>query len=337
VISVGATLSLLVSAALAGVAAISVVETISHQPALPVAAYLDAIKRGDITKALRLGSIDVSANEALLTDRAYQESTDHISAFTVTRSTVHGSRAAVFVTFTQGTHRYSQEFDLIAKGKDWGTFPRWKLQTPQIGEVVFTIAAPASATLNAYGHTFAQPSNELIGNDDVLPAFPGKYSIALNDGGADYRGNTVNAEVVGFDGSTGKTSALTATLTPEGTRTAMNEVNQYLASCLASTSDSPHGCPFSADNSDFTNVTDDTWSLIAPPAFTIGPWYTGNGYQDEGWSVTTTKQGSIEFDAIATDSNGDTGPIGTDPFSFSMDGVIDEVSGKSSDFLWNGN
>jgi hypothetical protein len=300
----------------------------AHAPELQVKAYLDALKKGDVAGAFEVAGTKIEKNDLLLTGKAYAEADDRITRYTLGDVVTEGETATVTASITQGGEKYDHEFTLTKAGKDAVVFDKWKLEAPELSSIAVGANAPDDAVIEVAGVDVSGLEKE--GDVYTLRALPGTYSVALGGDADWYAAEELQASVIGFaaDADPTEPSILEVAMTEEGTASATDAVNTWLDACIASTELAPAGCPFFATNSQGYELSGITWT-VTKPTFTIGEFTDGT------WPVTTDSEGSAQAAADARDpSNGATGRISTDEFTFDVDGVIEAFGEDGATFVY---
>jgi hypothetical protein len=291
-------------------------ESASHAPEASVKTYLNALKSGDVAQVLKLGGTKTSNSDVLLTEKAYKQATNKVTAFTVDNGLVSGDNAIVRATLKQSSGTSPVTFQLVKNGTDFGIFPKWELSPVAVGTTRISVNAPDDATVQVGGVSVKPDKDGTIG----LRALPGTYPVTFGSNQY-YTAKAASSTINGL-GSTSLSEPVTmaATITEAGTKAATDAVNAYFNNCVASTSLSPQGCPIGLSNaSDFTNVANVKWTVVTAPQFTIDSTWS------DGWAVDTTTPGSVDMTATATDSSGATGQLGLigGPQSVSLGGSVE--------------
>ncbi|PWC07086.1 hypothetical protein DF223_08955 [Mycetocola zhujimingii] len=300
----------------------------AHAPELEVKAYLDALKKGDVSGAFEVSDTKVEKTDLLLTKKAYADVDDRITRYTLGDVSVEGDTATVTASITQAGEKYDQEFTLVKQGKDAVFFDNWQLESPPLSSIAVGINAPDDAVVEVAGVDIS----ELKKDDGVytLRVLPGTYPIALGGESDWYSAEEVSASVVGFgvEAEAAEAPTLEIALTEEGTTAATDAVNAWLDACVASTDLAPAGCPFWATNSEGYELSNFTWT-VTRPTFTIGEFADGT------WPVSTDTDGSAQAGADARDPlTGATGPIATDSFPFDVDGYVEAFGEDGATFVY---
>ncbi|MCP2029999.1 hypothetical protein L1277_000063 [Okibacterium sp. HSC-33S16] len=300
----------------------------AHAPELQVKAYLDALKKGDVAAAFDVVGTKVEKSDLLLTKKAYAEADDRITRYTLGDVVTEDETARVTASITQGGEKYDHEFTLSKVGKDAVIFDTWKLEAPELSSIAVGANAPNDAVVEVAGVDVSGLEKE--GGVYTLRALPGTYSVALGGEASWYAAEELQASVVGFggDADSPEPSILEIAMTEEGTTAATDAVTAWLDACIASTELVPTGCAFFATNSQGYELSGITWT-VTKPTFTIGE------FADGSWPVTTDSKGNAQAAADARDpSNGATGRISTDEFSFDIDGVIEAFGEDGATFVY---
>ena len=277
-------------------------------PELPVRAYLQAIVKGDITKAMKIGRITADADDKLLTDAAYGQASDRITSFTVLETTVSGTTGAVSVRIAQGDHSYVTGFDIARASAN--PFEPWRLAKQQLPAISLRLQAQLDVPLRIGGVDFA-----VAGGSLTQRVFPGSYETSPRESGAfDVGYATATAT---FDAARPAPVRVPVGLTEAGKASADAAVNAWLTTCIASTELHPEGCPFQAVPEASVTYSNGRWTIQRQPQFALGDWSD----QAEGWPVTPSSPGYVTFSARAREG-GLTGTATTGSNPFSVAGTI---------------
>ncbi|GHD47337.1 hypothetical protein D9V29_05930 [Mycetocola manganoxydans] len=291
----------------------------AHAPHLPVAAYLDALKKGDAEGALKLAKVTVEKTDLLLTNEAYKNAEDKITRYTIGESSVSDETATIEASITQGGEKYDTEFTLTRTGKDAVLFDVWELDAPPIATVAVSIAAPEDSVLEVAG---LDATSALSEGAAELRALPGTYSVALGGDAEFFEAEPASASVVGFTADTVEAEPLTVALTEAGTTAATDAVNTWLDACIASKELAPKDCPFFATNPRNYKLSNIVWT-VTKPTFTVGEYSAG------GWSVTSDSDGT----AKATASAEGAGTTTSGELPFDIAGVVEGFSDNGAIFV----
>jgi hypothetical protein len=311
-------LVLLVVAAVGGVAA----GRVHYSPDRTVSAFLDQLSAGDVSAALAAGHVTVPKNDPLLTDTVYKSLKNRVTDYRIRSSQTSGDAARVTAVLKQGSHAVTTEFDLTSTGTAWGLFHEWRLDPVSLGAVDVTVEGPAGASVTIAGQKVTTSGQGTA----TLKALPGTYPVTGEGGSKWFTTASKSADVIGFGGTASNPIVLQTTLTAAGKTAATAAVTKWVDGCVASTDLEPSGCSFAAygERSGET-YSDRKWTLDGAPSFTIGGW-TG-----QGWSVVTTKQGSVTFtEHIESAAGSGTGTAG--PIAFSTDGLITGFSDSGATY-----
>jgi hypothetical protein len=293
-----------------------------------VKAYLDALKKGDVSAAFEVSGTKVEKTDLLLTTKAYAEADNRITRYTLGDVSTEEETATVTASITQGGEKYDQEFTLTKIGKDAVVFDTWKLESPELSSIAVGANAPDDAIVEVAGVDVTTLDKK--GGVYTLRALPGAYTIALGGDSEWYSADELEASVVGFEGSADdiEPQVLEVSMTEAGATAAADAVNTWLDACIASTELVPAGCPFWATNSQGYELSAITWT-VTKPTFTVGE------FTDGAWPVTTDSEGSAQAAADARDpSNGATGRISTDEFPFDVDGSIEAFGADGATYVF---
>lgn len=306
--------------AVAGVVGYSV-ESASHAADRPVRAFLDDLTAGRVDDALRAARIEHGADDVLLTDAAYAKASGRVTAYRVAATQTDGDTATVRAYLRQAGRDVAATFTLDKKGTDWGLFPVWQLQAPQLGEVEVTVRGPASTPVEVAGQRVTTSRD----GSARLRALPGTYAVTV-DGGKWYTAEAGSAPVSGF-GATGSVPVtMTTTLTSAGQQAAKQAVDRWVDGCIASTQAAPTGCSFYAYGEDPSyTYSNQKWTLERRPVVTVGTWLS------RGWAVTTTTFGRAEYTADISGPGG-VGTASAGPMNVNASGYVTGFSDAGATF-----
>lgn len=316
-----AQLAVVILAVLAAIACVAALVNVlppalrASAPEVPVRAYLQAVVAGDVTKAVRLGGIQRSADDTLLTDAAYRRASDRVTSFSDLDATVSGDTADVRVVIHQGTVSYPAQF-VVQRPRGIPGLTPWHLQKQQLPSLRAEVDGPAALTVTVDGAEVTARNNAV---DAVV--FPGTYSVRAADGGV------VTAQPAAVTTTFAGTSApavLTARLQPAVVSTVRSDVDAWLTRCAASSELRPEGCPFTAVPEDGVTYSDGVWAIQSRPAIAEGSWNAQLG----GWPVASTSEGFVSFCAHATQGGlSGTATTGSQPFRVVGTAVADPGGG----------
>ncbi|MBF4635392.1 hypothetical protein ITJ38_13335 [Agreia pratensis] len=311
-ISIAAAVVILGGAGLA-VAGASISSSVA--PDTQVKTFLQDLVDGRAESALEVMGEKPSG---LLTDDAYNASSNHITGFSVGKAKTTGDTATVTAKITQGGTSYTQEFELEKAGKTFVVFDVWQLQPLPLGAVDVQVQGPDGLAVQVDGNTVEDA------DESGLRAFPGDYEVSVVDDSDLFDAAPATANVVGLsDAAAGSiaTAAVTTTLTEAGTAAARAAVDAYVDGCVAQQSLAPTGCGFQARAQDGVSYSNIRWTLTARPTYSIGDW-AGNG-----WSVSTATAGTLDVVADSVDSAGRSGQSGTSLPNYRPAGTASVVDG----------
>lgn len=312
-LSIGAAVVILGGVGLA-VAGSSISSSVA--PDTQVKAFLQDLVDGRAESALQAMGEKPSG---LLTDEAYNASTNHITDFSVGKPKTIGETSTVTAKITQGGTSYTQEFELAKAGKTFVVFDTWQLQPLPLGVVDVQVQGPSGLAVQV-------DDNALEGDADEssLRAFPGDYEVSVVDDSDLFDAAPATANVVGLsDDAAGSiaTAAVTTTLTEAGTSAAQAAVDAYVDGCVAQQSLAPTGCGFEARAQDGVSYSNIRWTLTVRPTYSIGDW------AGSGWVVSTATAGTLDVLADSVDSAGRSGPSGTSLPNYRPAGTVSVADG----------
>jgi hypothetical protein len=310
-------LSLLLVGGIAG----SLIGSSTHSADRPVRAFLDDLVAGKVDDALEDAGIDAEKSDVLLTDAAYAKATAKPTGYRIAAVRDDGDTATVSAYLRQGGQDVAARFALDKTGTDWGVFPIWELQAPDLGTVDVDVRGPGGATVEVAGRSTTTAKD----GSARLRALPGTYDVAL-DGGKWVQADDGTATVSGFDTPTSTPVELTTTLTDAGQKAAKRAVDDWVDGCIASTDPAPAGCSFYAygQNPAYT-YTNQKWTLETRPTVRVGSWTTN------GWLITTTTFGRAKYTADISGAAG-TGTASAGPLNVNASGYVTGFSADGATF-----
>lgn len=276
-------------------------ELSSHDPRIPVHAYLEALRTGNVDDALKDSGYTPGPADVLLDFNAYDDAKNTLSHYTIAKAHRSGSTVTVTAQLTFGSKKSSQTFRLRTDGDDFMLFPRWKLVPFAPGEMTVQLNGPTDAEIYADG------SSDIMGRGVVhLRAFPGTYTIGLSGDDPHYAGDLIHPQYYPGIKQT-STPKFDTWLSDKADARGHVAVTAWLASCLKSGSAKPQGCLFGQQNihPDGGTLTDQTWTLEKAPTVEIGPW------DGTGFPVVTTAAGAAAFHSTLTLPDGRQGTYGS--------------------------
>ncbi|ROQ16316.1 MULTISPECIES: hypothetical protein [unclassified Curtobacterium] len=293
----------------------------THSADRPVRAFLDDLTAGKVADALDAAGIDRTKADVLLTDAAYAKATAKVTGYRVAATRTDGDTATVRAYLRQAGRDVAATFTLDKTGTDWGVFPVWELQAPELGSVDVSVRGPAGASVQVAGTSTKTPKDGSVG----LRALPGTYAVTY-DGGKWTKATGGSAVVGGFGGSASTPVQMTATLTDAGEQAAKRAVDAWVDGCIASNDAAPAGCSFYAygENPAYT-YTNEKWTLESRPTVAVGSWTTN------GWLVSTTTFGRATFTADIAGAGG-TGTATAGPLNVNASGYITGFSSSGATF-----
>lgn len=309
--------------AVAGIVGYSVGST-SHSADRPVRAFLDDLTAGRVDDALTAAGIKRDKGDVLLTDAAYAKATGKVTDYRIAATRDDGDTATVTAYLRQDGRDVSSTFTLDKTGTDWGVFPVWSLQAPELESVDVDVRGPAGSKLTVGGQSVTTSKDGTA----ELTALPGTYAVAL-DGGKWFSADAAKATVSGFGGPGAEASSpvtMTTKLTPAGEQSAEAAVDAWVDGCIASTDASPKGCSFYAYGEDPAyTYTNQKWTLETRPTVAIGGW------SSSGWIVTTATSGRATFSADISGPGG-VGTASAGPMDINVSGTVPGFTDKGAVF-----
>ncbi|MEV7760304.1 hypothetical protein [Curtobacterium flaccumfaciens] len=289
----------------------------SHSADRPVRAFLDDLTAGRVADALDDAGIEREKTDVLLGEAAYAKASDKVTGYRVAATRTDGDTATVRAYLRQGGQDVAATFTLDKTGTDWGVFPIWELQAPELGSVAVAVRGPSGAAVTVAGRNVKTAKDGTVS----LRALPGTYDVAF-DGGKWTTARGGSASVSGFGRSTSTPVQMTTTLTTAGQQAAKRAVDDWVDGCIASTDAAPAGCSFYAygQNPAYT-YSNQKWTLETRPTVRVGSWTTN------GWLITTTVPGRAKYTADISGAAG-TGTASAGPLNVNASGY---VTGFSSD------
>lgn len=289
----------------------------SHSADRPVRAFLDDLTAGRVADALDDAGIEREKTDVLLGEAAYAKASDKVTGYRVAATRTDGDTATVRAYLRQGGQDVAATFTLDKTGTDWGVFPIWELQAPELGSVAVAVRGPSGAAVTVAGRNVKTAKDGTVS----LRALPGTYDVAF-DGGKWTTARGGSASVSGFGRSTSTPVQMTTTLTTAGQQAAKRAVDDWVDGCIASTDAAPAGCSFYAygQNPAYT-YSNQKWTLETRPTVRVGSWTTN------GWLITTTAPGRAKYTADISGAAG-TGTASAGPLNVNASGY---VTGFSSD------
>ncbi|MCA5923280.1 hypothetical protein [Curtobacterium oceanosedimentum] len=293
----------------------------SHSADRPVRAFLDDLTAGRVADALDDAGIDRERSDVLLGATAYEQATDKVTGYRIAATRTEGDTATVRAYLRQGGQDVAATFTLARTGTDWGVFPVWELQAPELGTVDVGVRGPAGARVQVAGRAARTAEDGTV----RLRALPGTYDVTF-DGGRWTTAKGGSATVSGFGQVPTRPVQTTVTLTEAGQRAAERAVDAWVDRCIASTDAAPTGCSFYAYGQDpaFT-YTNQKWTLESRPTVSVGDW-TSNG-----WLVSTTTAGRATYTADISGAAG-TGTASAGPLDVNASGYVTGFSDDGATF-----
>jgi hypothetical protein len=291
-------------------------ETAAHTPQAAVKPYLDALVKGDVAKALRVGDID--SRSPLVTQKVYSKTADRVTGYSIRPDRTGSNEASVVVKYLQGANHNTQVLTLKKTGTDLLFFTRWTLEPVELPTVKIAVDGPAQG-VQVNGSDVPLGSS----GDAELQALPGRYEVTLPST-ASFTGGDQAATITQLESSgttPGDAVSIGVSFTDAGQTAADNAVNAWVNGCIAQPTIQPAGCSFGlVDDYPDLHLANQKWTLASAPKFEIGPW------DGHGWPVVTTTVGAATFLA---DFSADDGSYGT---LFSEEPVPVRVEGEITGF-----
>ncbi|WIE64692.1 hypothetical protein DEI99_015880 [Curtobacterium sp. MCLR17_036] len=294
----------------AGVVGFSV-GTATHAADRPVRAFLDDLTAGRVDAALDEVGIDPEESDVLLRQAAYAKARDKVTGYRIAATSTEGDTATVRAYLRQGGQDVAASFTLEQTGTDWGFFPVWELQAPELGSVVVDVDGPTPAAVRVDGSTARTAKDGTLS----LRALPGTYAVSYA-GGKWATADGGKTTVRGFGDDVSTPVRMQASLTDAGVRAAERAVDAWVDGCIASKEAAPPGCSFYAYGQDPAyTYTNQKWTLVSRPVVDVSRW-TSNG-----WLVTTTTFGRATFTADIAGAGG-TGTASAGPLNVNASGYV---------------
>jgi hypothetical protein len=330
-IAAAAVLVLLVAGGIVG----GVIGTQANAPEREVEEYLDALVDGDAEAALKTAKADVGDTGLLLTDDVYGDVEDRISGYEIGETTMSGETAEVAVAITQGDESYDATFTLEKAGKAYVVFDTWRLRSPELGAVSYSVEGPEDTAVAVNG---VDTSGVAAGDGGAvtLPALPGTYTVALAGESEYLAAEPLTVTVTGFGpdaaASTNaegeEATALAVTLTDAAVTAGEDAVNAYLDTCAASEDFRPDGCPFAAQGENPSYEYSNCVWTVDRPTFVIGEYDGGE------WPVSTDSSGSASLECDVRDpGSGATGTSTAGPMDVDVAGAITEFGEDGATYV----
>ncbi|MFJ6171607.1 hypothetical protein [Curtobacterium sp. NPDC092190] len=317
IIAGGAAVVLLLATGVVGYA----LQSSSHSADRPVRAFLDDLSAGHVDDALRLAGVDHDDEDVLLTDAAYAKATDRVTGYRIAATRTDGDTATVRAYLRQGGRDVASTFTLDRTGTDWGVFPVWELEAPDLGRVQVSVRGPGGTPVEVAGQR-VRTSDDGIAN---LTALPGTYDVTV-DGGKWFTAERASARVPGFSGTGSVPVSLTTELTDDGKQAAQQAVDRWVDGCIASTDPAPAGCSFYAYGEDPAyTYTNQKWTLEQRPEVAVGGWLS------RGWTISTTTLGRATFTADISGPDG-VGTATAGPMNVNASGYVSGFSDDGATF-----
>lgn len=317
IIAGGAAVVLLLATGVVGYA----LQSSSHSADRPVRAFLDDLTAGHVDDALRLAGVDHDDEDVLLTDAAYAKASDRVTGYRIAATRTDGDTATVRAYLRQGGRDVASTFTLDRTGTDWGVFPVWELEAPDLGRVQVSVRGPGGTPVEVAGQR-VRTSDDGIAN---LTALPGTYDVTV-DGGKWFTAERASARVPGFSGTGSVPVSLTTELTDDGKQAAQQAVDRWVDGCIASTDPAPAGCSFYAYGEDPAyTYTNQKWTLEQRPEVTVGGWLS------RGWTISTTTLGRATFTADISGPDG-VGTATAGPMNVNASGYVSGFSDDGATF-----
>lgn len=297
------------------------VQSSSHAADRPVRAFLDDLTAGRVTDALDAAGIDHDDQDVLLTDAAYAKASDHVTGYRIAGTRTDGDTATVQAVLRQDGRDVPTTFTLDRTDTDWGVFPVWELEAPELGRVEVSVEGPASTAVEVAGER-VETSRDGTAR---LAALPGTYPVSV-DGEKWFTAEDGSARVAGFGAAGSAPVAMTTSLTDAGQQAAQQAVDRWVDGCVASTDAAPAGCSFYAYGEDPAyTYSNQEWSLEQRPEVTVGGWLA------RGWAVSTTKAGRATYTADISGPGG-VGTASAGPMNVNASGYISGFSDSGATF-----
>ncbi|MDM7891725.1 hypothetical protein [Curtobacterium caseinilyticum] len=296
-------------------------QSASHAADRPVRAFLDDLTAGRVDDALDAAGIDHDDQDVLLTDAAYAKASGRVTGYRIAATRTDGDTATVRAYLRQGGRDVAATFTLDREGTDWGVFPVWALEAPELGEVELSVRGPAGTPVEVAGQRIATSEDGTA----RLSALPGTYAVAV-DGGKWFTAEGASAQVSGFGVTGSAPVAMTTTLTSAGEQAAQQAVDRWVDGCIASTDAAPAGCSFYAYGEDPEYAySNQKWTLEQRPRVTVGGWLS------RGWAVSTTTFGRATFTADISGPGG-VGTASAGPMNVNASGYVSGFTDEGATF-----
>jgi hypothetical protein len=252
----------------AGSITASTLRSTVYGPGTAAKAYLDALSRGDATKAGALSGAS-GTGRGMLSDAVFSKATNRITDVAIGKATVSGDLATVAVDYHQAGRSHADSLRLTRTGTTWLVHDTWKVSSALTGKIdISTDDALGDAAVTVGGKKVGTTSGGTLS----LSAYPGTYDIAVD--GTKYLTAKTQKVTVAAGSLLGQSVQFEAEATPQLTTDAEKVVNDLITTCAKSTSGTlPDSCPFYGPGSDTTKVR---FTVTERPKLKVSLGYSGD-------------------------------------------------------------
>ncbi|HWU23972.1 MAG TPA: hypothetical protein VN088_20725 [Nocardioides sp.] len=254
--------------ALVAIIAVNVVGATVYSPERQARAYLDALVRGDVAKAVELAPVDDDASSALLIPDVYAAAEDRITGYDITKVETHGSSATVTVDLEGPQDGHGVELSLSAHGSAGMFFHHWQVDDGGLARDV-TIDVPDSSTSLAANGV----SVPVTGGDSAdFWVMPGSY--AFNPyADSQWLQASDDRTAVPASESYGIYAEVSDPQPSDALKQAVDtKLASWLGTCMRATTLEPKGCPQSGYGYG-DKQRDATWRLTSAPTVSWDDFY----------------------------------------------------------------
>lgn len=284
--------------------------------------YLQALVDGDAEKAVHMSDPGVPSGErTLLTNKVYQAAAKRMDGFRILSTDIQDDTATVRAEVSQDGRKRTMSYTLV-KGDAKMLDDDWRLNSRLHSSVM--IAADSNVEAFAVnGVTIATPLESAGASRVTLPAFPGEYVVGIPASEKFITAKEISTVVEVGPVASARTARLEISPTEEFKTTVAAKIDAVLATCAASTTLDPAGCPF--DTYISRDVRSISWSIKEKPEYQLD-----NSY-GEDWRIRGKKSGTAEvtFERNSSyDSNSPEWKKETRSVPFRTDGTVRLASGE---------
>lgn len=254
--------------ALVAIIAVNVVGATAYSPEHQARAYLDALVRGDVARAVEIAPVDGDASSALLTQEVYAAAEDRITGYDITKVETHGSSATVTVDLDGPQDGHGVELSLSAHGSAGVFFHHWQVDDGGLAREVSIDVPESSTSLSANG-----VSVPVTGGDSAdFWALPGSY--AFNPyADSEWLQASDDRTAVPASESYGLYAEVSDPQPSDALKQAVDtKLASWLATCMKATTLEPKDCPQSGYGYG-DKQRDVTWRLTTTPTVSWDGFY----------------------------------------------------------------